>query len=304
MSGVGRFPARASAGALCRGSRKLRYRCRSPGHQVRLFLGAVAVVGSGAGSRSAASSASALRAWPGWPGRPRWPRRSRAGSRCSRFAPPRPAAPRPPSRAAAGRASPGISGSRVDPAPPTPTARSPRPPPRGAASAVVPLPCRNSAPRPPRPHRSSYPVDAHDQPCNPGAPRPTRASTARERGPADTVAVVLNACIAVRPSARLGSGTVPVLAAGRLLANDGGAHHPPHRRFIAQPTGGAAGARAPERRARWARTGKGLAGHAAAHCRPLTADLWVRYRKRPQGGGCALPSCEDQGRPVRRIGRC
>jgi len=199
MSGVGRFPARASAGALCRGSRKLRYRCRSPGHQVRLFLGAVAVVGSGAGSRSAASSASALRAWPGWPGRPRWPRRSSAGSRCSRFAPPRPAAPRPPSRAAAGRASPGISGSRVDPAPPTPTARSPRPPPRGAASAIVPLPCRNSAPRPLRPHRSSYPVDAHDQPCNPGAPRPARASTARERGPADTVAVVLNACVAVRP---------------------------------------------------------------------------------------------------------
>ncbi len=257
MLGVGRFPARASAGALCRGSRKLRYRCRSPGHQVRLFLGAVAVVGSGAGSRSAASSASALRAWPGWPGRPRWPRSS-AGSCCSRFAPPRPAAPRPPSRAAAGRASPGISGSRVDPAPPTPTARSPRPPPRGAASAVVPLPCRNSAPL--RPHRSSYPVDAHDQPCNPGAPRPARASTARERGPADTVAVVLNACVAGRPAARTGSVPEPSRAEGRT---DGGAHHQPHRRFVAQPTGGAAGARAPERRARWARTGKGLAGHAA-----------------------------------------
>jgi len=267
MSGVGRFPARASAGALCRGSRKLRYRCRSPGHQVRLFLGAVAVVGSGAGSRSAASSASALRAWPGWPGRPRWPRSS-AGSRCSRFAPPRPAAPRPPSRAAAGRASPGISGSRVDPAPPTPTARSPRPPPRGAASAVVPLPCRNFAPRPPRPHRSSYPVDAHDQPCNPGAPRPGRASTARERGPADTVAVVLNACVAVRPSARLGSGTVPVLAAGRLLANDGGAHH--HHTAASSPSRRAA------RRVQGLRNGE-LAGRepgkGSPGTLPHTADL-------------------------------
>ncbi len=51
--------------------------------------------------------------------------------------------------------------------------------------------------------------------------------------PAD--AVVRHSSLAVRPSARLDSGVVPVLAAGRLLAQEGGAHHQPHRRGGHEP---------------------------------------------------------------------